>query len=42
MSFKTSVSLLILRLGDLSIDESGVLKVPYYYCVTFVFSFYSC
>ena len=39
VSFKTSVSLLIFRLDDLSIGVSGVLKSP---AVTVNFSFYVC
>ena len=40
--FKTNVSLLIICLDDLSIGESGMLKVPYYDCVTVDFPFYGC
>ena len=34
VSFKARVSLLIFCLDDLSIDESGGIKVFHYYCVT--------
>ena len=36
--FKSFVSLLIFHLDNLSIDISGVLKVPCYYCVNINFS----
>ena len=37
---KANVSLLIFCSDDLSIDVSGVLKSPYYYCITVSFSLY--
>ena len=42
LSFKACVSLFIFILDDLSIGESGVLKSPYYDCVTVDFPFYGC
>ena len=42
VSFKASVSLLIFCLNHLSIDVSGGVKVPYYYCITVNFSLYIC
>ena len=40
VSFKVIVSLLIFCLDDLLIDVSGVIKIYYYYCISFNFSFY--
>ena len=40
--FKACVFLFIFILDDLSIGESGVLKVPYYDCVTVDFPVYGC
>ena len=40
VSFKAAASLLIFFLEDLSVDVNGVLKIPYYDCITVYLSFY--